>query len=183
MAHESMTQEAFMKEALRYQPALVAYAYARLRDYHLADDAVQDALIVLMDKWSAFTPGSSVFAFARQVVHYKVLEAHRRRARHELPMEEAQLTAAIDQTLDECLDERAASAQNELVHALTACLGRLNRRALDLLEGFYRDSKSYAELGAQYALSLDAVKKALYRYRRALQECTERQRMQTGGTP
>lgn len=176
MPHPAMTQEAFMKEALRYQSALVAYAYARLRDYHLADDVVQDALIVLMDKWSTFTPGSSVFAFARQVVQYKVLEAHRRRTTHELPMEEAQLAAVVDRTLAEGIDEETASRQNELVHALTDCLGRLNRKALALLDGFYRDSKSYAELSVQHAQSLEAVKKALYRYRRILQDCAERRR-------
>lgn len=178
MADEAMTQESFMKEALHFQPALVAYAYAKLRDYHLADDVVQDALIVLMDKWTAFAPGTSVFAFARQVVHFKVLEALRKRSRSEMPVEDTRLAAAIDQTLEECISEDAARGQHELIHALHECLAKLSKRALDLIDGFYRDSKSYEELSRLHGQSLEAIRKALYRYRRILQECSAR-RLQT----
>ena len=179
MEAETLSQEEFMKAALKYQAALVAYAYARLRDYHLADDVVQEALVLLMKKWTDFQPGTSLYAFARQIVYYKTLEALRARQGREIPLEDKELEAAVDRTMEEGLDEESAERQNDMVYALQDCLSRLNQRAIDLVSGFYRDSKSYQELGALYAQSLPAIKKALYRYRRILQDCMTRKMEQT----
>lgn len=174
MSMQPMTQEDLMKAALKHQAALVAYAYGWVRDYHLADDVVQEALLVMMKKWTDFQPGTSVFAFARAIVRFKALEAVRARARREVTLEDEQLQAAIDKTLDEQLDEDSSDVQSRMVHALQECLERLTRRAADLVTGFYRDNKSYRELSQIHSLNMEALKKALYRHRRTLEQCAER---------
>jgi RNA polymerase sigma factor (sigma-70 family) len=174
MEPERMSQEEFMKAALKYQAALVAYAYARLRDYHLADDVVQDALIVMMKKWSDFEPGGSIYAFARKIVYFKTLEALRARQKQEIALEDEQLEAAVDRTMEESLDEESAERQSDRVYVLQECLSQLTRKALDLVAGFYQESKSYQELSVIHAQSLPAIKKALYRYRKILQDCAAR---------
>lgn len=179
METEAMTQDDFMKAALKHQAALVAYAYARLRDYHLADDVVQESLVVMMRKWTDFQPGTSLHAFARQIVYYKTLEAIRARQRQEVTLADEQLEAAVSRTLDERLTEDSVEQQNARVYALQDCLSQLSQRAVAIVSSFYRDSKSYQELSAMYSQSQDAIKKALYRYRKTLQECTERRLHQT----
>ena len=163
-----------MKAALKYQAALVTYAYGRLRDYHLADDVVQESLIVLMKKWTDFEPGTSIYAFARRIVYFKTLEAIRARQRGDVPLEEAELQAAVDRTLDECMDEESVEMHGAMIHALQDCLGHLTGKGIELVTGFYRDAKSYRELGELHAQSVEAIKKALFRYRKFLRECAAR---------
>ena len=73
--------EVLLRAAFKYQDALVSQAFALLQDWSLAQDAVQETFIVLQKKHAEFRPGSSVFAWARQMVRYEALNILRARGR------------------------------------------------------------------------------------------------------
>jgi DNA-directed RNA polymerase specialized sigma24 family protein len=57
---------------------------------------------------------------------------------------------------------------------LRRCLDQVGRAPARLLHGFYVDGRSYEQLSALHAMTLEAVRKSLYRMRKQLRECAER---------
>jgi RNA polymerase sigma-70 factor, ECF subfamily len=168
---EPLTQDKLLKEAFQYQAVLVAYAYARLKDYHLAEEVIQDTLLFVMQRWQEFQPGTSVYAWTRQIAHFKILEALRRRRRTDMPLEDERLEAIVDKTLAEGCDDAWAERQRITLHALQECISLLNSKALWLLREFYYEGKSYPELAALRGQTIEAIRKGLFRCRQVLQEC------------
>src|SRR5690349_9836870 len=76
-----LTPEDLLRSAFKYQDALVGYAYALLQDWALAQDAVQEAFIVLQRKHAEFKAGANVFTWARQIVRFEALNIIRSRQR------------------------------------------------------------------------------------------------------
>src|SRR5262245_61558675 len=138
---EPAGRDEVVKSAFRYRDALMSYAFALLRDWSQAEDVVQDAFIVVMNKYSDFKAGTSVFLWVRQIVHFKVRETLRSRSRQACPVDEA-LLARVGECVRQYLDEEAADRQRLLRKALERCMSSLNRRAVRILAGFYGRSES-----------------------------------------
>jgi len=162
-----------MRAAMQYQDALTTYAYGMLRQWAAAEDVVQDALMVVMRKWEDFEPGSSMHAWVRTIVRLKTLEALRARKR-ETTMADERLQAVVDRSLEENLDESAAEQHRAMLRAMQMCMAELNERSVSILNGVYRNSMSYEKIAAAHRMTVEAVRKALYRLRRSLQQCTEK---------
>ncbi|MBN1673371.1 MAG: sigma-70 family RNA polymerase sigma factor [Kiritimatiellae bacterium] len=160
-----------MEQALRCQDACKAYAYGLLRDWHLAEDTVQEAVIVVMQKWATFRPGTSMYAWMRTIVRNKALQRVRARQRN-VPLPGEELMRAVDRTLEEHFDEAFAERQRRMLPVLQACLARLGARYARLLERFYLDSASYRDLARAYRVGVEAIRKSLYRARKAVRDCT-----------
>lgn len=58
-------------------PALYGFAYARLRDHHLAQDLVQDALVAAWKSWSHYQGGSPLLTWLTGILRHKILDHHR----------------------------------------------------------------------------------------------------------
>ena len=167
-----MSRAEVMKAALRYQDGLVAYAYALLRDWALAQDVVQNAYLVVMEKWRDFEPGTSLFAWTRAIVRLKSLEMIRTRSRESTADGEL-LGELVEQSMNEYLDEGAADRQREMMHKLQTCLQKITERSIELLLERYAKRRSYDEMASIFSMSVEAVRKSLYRVRRTLQACVE----------
>lgn len=170
MATGVMSRDEVVKAAFRYRDALLSYAFALLRDWAQAEDVVQDAFIVVMNKWTDFRPGTNLYPWVRQIVHHKCQEAMRARARLGCALDE-ELLAKVSAALGEHLDEEAADRQVLLRKALEACLSGLAPRALGLLAGFYARCESCETLARHQGRSVNAVRLALSRLRRYLHGC------------
>lgn len=169
-----MTRDEVVKAAFRHRDALLSTAFALLRDWARAEDVVQDAFIVVMNKWTEFREGTSVFLWVRQIVHHKSLEAIRSRGRKVSPLEE-QLLARVAASVETHLDETIAERQRLMRAALQRCMSGLNRRTVGLLSGFYAEAQSCESLAHDQRRSVNAVRLSLSRVRKQLQECVERQ--------
>ena len=166
-----MSREAVVKEAFQFREALLSYAFALLRDWVRAEDVVQDAFIVVMNKWADFKPGTSLFLWVRQIVHFKVLEAAR--AKKMSPVEE-ELLAKVAASMQRGLDEQIADLQRLKSQALQRCMSHLDPRSADLLSGFYTESMSCESLAQLHKRSVNAVRLSLSRLRKQLHDCVER---------
>jgi len=172
VAAKPSSQGDVLREALTYQDGLVAYAYGLVRDWGLAEDVVQNAYVVVMEKWQTFEPGTPLFNWVRAIVRLKSLEMLRRRKR-EYSGNEAVLGRLIEQAMDEYLDEQAAQRQHDTMRKLQICLQKITERSLELVLERYSMRRSYRELSALFSMNVEAVRKSLYRIRRTLQECVE----------
>lgn len=168
----SMSRDEVVKGAFQHREALLSYAFALLRDWVKAEDAVQDAFIVVMNKWAEFKPGTNLFLWVRQIVHYKTLEAAR--AKKMSPVEE-ELLSRVAASMQRGLDEEISNLQRLKRQALQRCMSLLDSKSAGLLSGFYTESLSCENLALLQRRSVNAVRLALSRLRKQLQDCVARQ--------
>ncbi len=176
------SQVELMKQAFKYQNGLVSYAYGYLRDWSLAEDAVQDAFLVLMEKWQEFKPEMGVFPWVRKMVFYKVQELQRSR-RREAPVEDQELHDLVARTLEGHFDEAAGRSHEPLIKAYQECLGRLNKGSADLLVRYYWERESSEKIAEKLHRTVNAVWLSLSRIRKSLRECIARHHPELGVSP
>lgn len=169
---EAVTRDEVVKSAFQLREALLGHAYALLRDWTLAEDALQEAFLVVMNRWSDFRPGTSLFHWVRQIVRYKAQE--HLRARFRTSRLEEQLLARVADVLEQHVEEDAARRQTVLRRALQACMALLSPRALRLVSGFYLRAASCEELARAESRSVNAVRLSLSRLRKQLHACMVR---------
>lgn len=66
---------------MEHAPALYGFAFARVRDHHLAEDLVQDSLIVGWKSWENYQGGSSLLTWLIGILRHKILDHHRASSR------------------------------------------------------------------------------------------------------
>src|SRR5258706_187472 len=167
-----MNRDLVVKGAFQHREALLSYAFALVRDWVKAEDIVQDAFIVVMNKWAEFRPGSSLFLWVRQIVHFKALEAARAKKMTAL---EDDLLARVAAAMERGLDEEIAARQRLRRQALQRCMTHLDAKSAGLLSGFYTQSLSCESLAQLQHRSVNAVRLAHSRLRKQLHDCVLRQ--------
>lgn len=113
----AVTRDEVVKSAFQLRDALLGHAFALLRDWTLAEDALQDAFLVVMNKWAEFRPGTSLFHWVRQIVRFKAQEILRARGRAPSRLE-GELLDRVASVLEEHVDEEMARRQTLLRRAL-----------------------------------------------------------------
>ena len=171
---DEITQESLLRVAIKHYDALVAYAYGILRDWGLAQDAVQEGLIVVSRKWQTFKPDASVYRWVQGIVRFKALDIIRSRKR-EVVCGDEDFFALVEKCLSARIDEDAVGRMNLLKSALQTCMGKLAEKARSILLGFYGESLSGEALARKFNMSHSAVRLSLSRIRKKLRECTDRQ--------
>lgn len=83
-------------EAMR--PQLVRFAQLQLRNQELAEDAVQDALVAVLEKPERFAGQSSLRTYVTGILKYKIIDNLR------LATRERQIDPAEDQSEDDAID-------------------------------------------------------------------------------
>jgi RNA polymerase sigma-70 factor (ECF subfamily) len=175
-------QAEVIREAFRYQSALTSYAYGMLRDWALAKDAVQDAFVVLVEKYAAKEAVSPVFPLMKRIVRFKALELLRSR-RREVPLADEELAQMVGTALDEGVSEAEAAQHNARVAALHSCIRQLSAPWRELLVGFYWRRQSCETLALLLGRPAPSLRVALMRIRGKLQDCMKRRLAEAEGLP
>lgn len=170
----AMTAEDLLRSAFKYQDALVSYAYGLLQDWALAQDAVQEAFIVLQKKHAEFRPDANVYTWVRQIVRFEALNILRSRQRESYFIDD-ELFSLVDQQFERHLDLDAVVALESRKAALQHCMSRLDGESVSLLLGFYKDALSCDKLAEAQRKSVNAIRLSLSRIRTKLRECVQRQ--------
>lgn len=173
------TRDAIVKAAFRHRDALLAMAFAIVRDWDLAEDAVHDAFLVVMDKWEEFDPQTQLFAWVRTIVRYKALEIAKKMKRR-LPFFSDELLDLVADTLEEKIDEGMAEQHRRMRNALAECMKMLSRSAIAILDAFYHGQESCLVIAERMGKTENAVRLLLSRSRKQLRECAERRIRHTG---
>ncbi|MBI1373594.1 MAG: sigma-70 family RNA polymerase sigma factor [Phycisphaera sp.] len=163
--HES--RDRILKAALAHQSALTAYAYAMLSDYPAAQDVVQNTFVVVARKYEDFEEGTSMLAWCRTIVRLQVL-SYIRKNRRELPVE--------DRVLQDAMDAAFAKHQSDedtpyRVDCLRECLSRLPQNGREIIRLRYEENAAYPEIGKALSITLETVRKRLFRTKQQLGDC------------
>jgi RNA polymerase sigma-70 factor, ECF subfamily len=165
-------RDRLLKEAFRYHIELLTYARSLLGSYAAAEDAVQEAMLVVVRKFEQFEEGTSMLAWCRSIVRLEVLRLKQKQHR-EQNLTERLLDDAIDAAFDEFqttqnLDNAACSRE-----ALESCLQRVSERGQSVLKARFVDELSYEQIGHRIGMTLEAVRKTLFRVKKQVRSCVE----------
>jgi RNA polymerase sigma-70 factor (ECF subfamily) len=165
----SLTEEEVLQAVFKYQGALTTYAFGLLRDWALAEDAVQDAYMVALRKRAEFEPDKNVFLWMRQIVRFEALNMIRARKRETYVDEE--LLSLVDGVFERNLDDEEAEGTRREIRVLRECLPQIRKESVDVVLGFYRDRLSCEKLASIHGRTVNAVRLLLSRTRKKLRSC------------
>jgi len=166
-------RDGILKEAFGYRHALETYAYALLRDYALAEDAVQNAYVALTRRHETIT-GTSVLAWCRGAVRLEVLRILRKTSR-ELTTGDSFLFDSISDSMEIVQSPEHEVMRLERLERLRSCFERLPARSQQLVGRRYLDGIGLKALAKRMNMSEASVRKSIYRIRLLLRECIQRQ--------
>ncbi|MFC1504373.1 sigma-70 family RNA polymerase sigma factor [Spirochaetota bacterium] len=171
---KKINRDAVVKAAYSHREVLTSYAYTILRDWSLAEDAVQNSYIIVMNKWEDYQEGTNIFYWIRRIVFNKCMEMVRERKK-ETPMEEMDLIHTVAKTLNKNLTDTSAESFKIMKRALEKCISKLNSHFINMLTGFYWDGHTCEKLGSLYKKSANAIRLIISRVRRQLKKCIDAQ--------
>jgi RNA polymerase sigma-70 factor (ECF subfamily) len=152
----------------KHEQSLNAFVLALVPHWSDADEIVQQTRIRVWEQFDRYDPEKDFGAWARSIAYYEVL-THRKQA--------GRRSALLTQTVIEKLAadaERVGDASARQV-ALANCLERLSPGQRDLLTSCYSGEKSIQELAQGLGRTFNAVRQLLFRLRKNLFRCVERQ--------
>ena len=157
--------DAFSQLVTRYQGMAFAYALSTVRDYQLAEDATQQALITAYRNLGALQDARRFGGWLRGIVRFESLRILRERARHRADSLEADPSIEpVDPASD--LEHQAAVAI-DVQHAL-ALLARLPGRQRVAAQLYYLGDQSQGMVAEFLGISVSSVNNRLREARAAL---------------
>jgi RNA polymerase sigma factor (sigma-70 family) len=148
----------------RFQDMAVGYGYSLLRDFHLAEDAAQEAFVHAYGDLASLRDPSAFPGWFRRIV-YKFCDRIRRSQR--APM--LTLDAALTEPSRRPTPEGAALA-GELRERVESEIESLPERQRSVTVLFYMGEHSHREIGDMLGVPVNTVKTRLHRARERLTE-------------
>lgn len=167
------------------RPQLIRFSFLQLRNHALAEDAVQDALLAVLEKPGAFGGQSSLRTYVTGILKFKIIDCMRARAR------ECQIDCHEDQSEDDAIDAlfRADGHVRDLPQAwgepektleqadffkvLEVCLEKLPAKAARIFMMREWLELETDEICRELAISSSNSWVLLYRARLRLRECLD----------
>ncbi|MBT7101675.1 sigma-70 family RNA polymerase sigma factor, partial [Candidatus Poribacteria bacterium] len=147
----------------RFQDMAVGYAYSQLRDFHLAEDAAQEAFVQAYCDIGSLQDVGAFAGWFRRIVH-KSADRIRRRTRDVIPIEAAAETPSPEPSAEDALIDA------ELRDRVLAEIDRLPPGQSAVTTLFYISGHSQREIGDFLGVSVNVVKTRLHRSRQRLTE-------------
>lgn len=167
------------------RPQLIRFAFLQLRNHALAEDAVQDALIAVLEKPAAFSGRSSLRTYVTGILKFKIIDCLRRCAR------ECQIDCHEDQSEDDAIDALFRDdghvrdlpqawgdpdqtlEQQDFFKVLEVCLDKLPAKAARIFMMREWLELETDEICKELAITTSNAWVLLYRARVRLRECLD----------
>lgn len=158
----------FVELMTQYQGRLYGYILTLSGDPDAANDVLQEANIVLWKQWNQFEPGSNFKAWAFRVAHFQFMAYRQKKIRDKVLFSDDLLSmlACEAKEVDESYEQRAA--------ALEKCLARMSPRSREAIRLRYADDVRVCEMAEKLHRNENAVYQILFRARKWLIECVQR---------
>lgn len=158
----------FMRLFTSHEPRLRAFALSLIPNWADAEDVLQQANLVIWEKFDAFQPGTDFFAWAGRIVFLTAKDFRKRQLRTKVRFDDAFLEAVAAEAiaLQGEMDERR--------RALDDCVQRLPPRHREVLRLRYEQRQSAEETAERVGRTADAIHNLLSRVRKALFDCVTR---------
>ena len=167
------------------RPLLVRFAQVQIRNQALAEDAVQDALIAVLEKPERFNGQSSLRTYVTGILKFKIIDCLRASSR------ERQIDTAEDQSEDDAIDALfkadghtreqplawgdpdATLEQKDFFKVLEICLEKLPAKTARIFMMREWLELETDEICKELAITTSNAWVLLYRARMRLRECLD----------
>lgn len=159
----------FLREFTRHEPAVRAFVRRLVPSRCDADDILQEVSIVLWEKFDTFHADGDFRAWACGIARYKVLSWLRDKGREKL---------VLANDVIELIAEESIAAESHLAQqrqALDCCFAKLSANERDLLSKAYQADAKIQEVAATSGRSVAGFYQWLYRMRKMLLDCVQRE--------
>jgi RNA polymerase sigma-70 factor (ECF subfamily) len=179
VANDSHSDETESRKRLvalmtRHQRQIFSYIYTLVPNRYDAEDLLQEASLVICEKFDQFEEGTDFVAWGCQIAYWRIRYSRQKFARSKVVFDQ-NVVDALAQTSSEMaveLDERHA--------ALSDCLKKLPARDREMVLTRYEPGSGVPEAARRAGRSLEAAYKALMRIRKLLLDCVTHQ-LASGG--
>jgi RNA polymerase sigma-70 factor (ECF subfamily) len=147
---------------------VAAYLTSLLRDFHRAEDVLQQVAVILVRKFGEYDRRQSFVSWALGIARLEALKERRREARDRLVFggDLAERLSTVYETMSGQLEAYG--------HLLDGCLKELDERAREALGLRYVEDLKPANIAERLGTTPGAIRVLLHRARAALQKCIER---------
>ena len=166
---EQDAQERFLKLFLSHRDSLAAFIRVLLRNPSAAEDCLQEASLVLWQKFDTFREGSSFGAWARRIALNKVLKERERLAKKPILMD----VEAIESVSDAFGQIEKLGSDDEWKASLRRCMQQLAPAARKLVDLRYFKDLGLREVAEKLSRSVAGVNSALCKARHFLETCIQ----------
>jgi len=164
-------REAFAQLFIPHMPMLLAYSRFICRDYHIAQDVVQETALIAFRNLERFFPDADFATWLKAIVRRRSLAAREKMARGDV------LEHRLGALLEEAFADPTIDAVSPERGALEGCLEALakhDERSARLVREHYLAGEPLARMAENFSLNLNTIKTLLYRARLALLDCVQR---------
>lgn len=157
------------------QPAVSAYIWSCVPDFHHAEDLLQEVAGDAASSFENYDPAKPFVAWALGIARFKVIDHYRKNSRDPLVFKgEAldRLTSAYEEVFPEINPKRKALEQ---------CIDKLQDKGRKALEMRYEQDMKPAQIAEVIGSTPGSVRVMLTRIRSALSKCVETRLKTEGG--
>lgn len=166
---EKEQQQRFLRMFTTHEPALRAFVRRLVPSRADADDVMQEAALVLWDKFDEFRDGADFRPWAFGIARFKVLSWLRDKRRDRLVLSDDVVELIAEET---SRDEPQLARQRA---ALEFCAEKLVPAQRGLLLAAYQPESRIHEVAANSGRTIAGFYQWLHRMRRMLLDCVRRQ--------
>jgi RNA polymerase sigma-70 factor (ECF subfamily) len=160
----------FLRLFLQNERRLYAYILTLLPHRADADDVLQEASLVMWDKFDEAQPPDDFVAWGCRVAYFKILDFFKKNKRSRVQFSQAMLERVAETAVEQA-DTLQLDARSE---ALAGCIAKLKTPERDLLVRRFAEGATTQSTADQVGRSVEAVYKALAKIRQALFDCVTR---------
>lgn len=166
-------RESIMHMFLNNYDMLWAFLYSQVENCGLVEEALQETTVYLCNHWRDYKPGTNFKAWIRTVARRRCQELIWRERRNSNKInsiiESAQISI-VDENWDTFGTHNPINA-----HVLDKCLNKLPESHRKIIEMYYLDQKSGAEIAAFLNKSVNALYLMMSSLRKRIKVCMEQQ--------
>jgi RNA polymerase sigma-70 factor, ECF subfamily len=160
----------FLPLFIRFERRIYAYIFTLVPRRADADDLLQEASLVMWDKFEAESPPNDFLAWGRRIAYHKVLDFYKKSRRSQ-----ARLSQLFLEKISESAGQPSLVPQLEdRREALAACVEKLPPRGRELLTYRFTEGATTQSTAERAGLSVEAVYKSLAKLRQSLFECVQK---------
>lgn len=159
-----------VKEALQNRRRLEIYSYTLLRDWGLAEDAVQEAFVILYKKQDALGTGDNVYGWMKKIVRDKSIDIIRKRKK--FTSMDSELLNLVESSFNSHESGLHQEKLRAMSRALEDCMSHLNPEDIQIIRKFYLNKNSCETIAGQICSSVNAIRLRLSRLRAKLRKCS-----------
>lgn len=149
--------------------SLLSFVFTLVPNRADAEDILHDTIVVILEKFEDFEPGTDFLAWARAIAYHRVGSFIQKKRAAATGVFDDQLRASIAAEW-----ERSRHSDDRRREALRECLEQLPDRSRQLLLARYEPGGNATGAAQLLGYSKQAAYKALTRLRSGLAECIER---------